>query len=194
MNFQELLSRMREFDQPMIEEPNEGNAYGQAVQNTPPGEEIKINGKGTGDIKREDSLANECGPDMGSSSSQPDNVSMNVNMSGSGSGGIKDLLDILRNLESGEDDLGKMIGAMDHPHKEPLVGAELGIDEYANSPEGTAMAQPVKAPMNTMIASGDDLHRSHGSYSDRPYRGDNPMATESIRTRLNNLYNKMKTN
>jgi len=32
---------------------DEGNAYGLAVQNTPPGEEIKINGKGTGDIKKE---------------------------------------------------------------------------------------------------------------------------------------------
>lgn len=30
----------------------EGNAYGLAVKNTPPGEEIKINGKGTGDIKK----------------------------------------------------------------------------------------------------------------------------------------------
>jgi len=32
---------------------DEGNAYGLAVQNTLPGEEIKINGKGTGDIKKE---------------------------------------------------------------------------------------------------------------------------------------------
>jgi ribosomal 50S subunit-associated protein YjgA (DUF615 family) len=32
---------------------DEGNAYGLAVKNTPNGEEIKINGKGTGDIKKE---------------------------------------------------------------------------------------------------------------------------------------------
>ena len=32
---------------------DEGNAYGLAVKNTPDGEEIKINGKGTGDIKKE---------------------------------------------------------------------------------------------------------------------------------------------
>jgi hypothetical protein len=37
----------------MKEEPNEGNAYGNAVRNTPDGEEIKINGKSTGDIKKE---------------------------------------------------------------------------------------------------------------------------------------------
>jgi len=41
------------------EDPNEGNAYGQAVQNTAPGQEIKINGKPTGDIKREDDEALE---------------------------------------------------------------------------------------------------------------------------------------
>jgi ribosomal 50S subunit-associated protein YjgA (DUF615 family) len=37
----------------------EGNAYGNAVQHTEPGEEIKINGKGTGDIKRE-SMSKKC--------------------------------------------------------------------------------------------------------------------------------------
>jgi hypothetical protein len=31
----------------------EGNAYGNAVVHTPAGQEIKINGKGTGDIKKE---------------------------------------------------------------------------------------------------------------------------------------------
>lgn len=34
------------------EETDEGNAYGMAVQNTAPGEEIKIDGKSTGDIKK----------------------------------------------------------------------------------------------------------------------------------------------
>lgn len=43
----------------MDEKPDEGNAYGLAVQNTPPGQEIKIKGKGTGDIKREDDEALE---------------------------------------------------------------------------------------------------------------------------------------
>lgn len=198
MNFQELLSRMRHLDQPMIEEPNEGNAYGQAVQNTPPGEEIKINGKGTGDIKREEVVADECGmgPMGPSSSSQPDNVSMNVNMSGSGSGGIKDLLDILRNLESGggEDDLGNMIGKMDHPDKEPLIGGdEMPVDEFANSPDGTAMADPMYADNSVTVASGDDLHRRKGAYA-ATQLGDNPMAVESIRHRLDSLYTRLKNN
>lgn len=41
-------------------ETDEGNAYGKAVQNTAPGEEIKIHGKGTGDIKKaEETYDNE---------------------------------------------------------------------------------------------------------------------------------------
>jgi hypothetical protein len=38
---------------------DEGNAYGLAVQQTPPGEEIKIDGKPTGEIKRENAALNE---------------------------------------------------------------------------------------------------------------------------------------
>ena len=49
------------------EETDEGNAFGQAAQNTPKGEHIKIHGKDTGEIKNEehdhddDEICNECG-------------------------------------------------------------------------------------------------------------------------------------
>lgn len=192
MNFQELLNRMKELDGPVLEEPNEGNAYGQAVQNTPPGEEIKINGKGTGDIKREEMVSNECGPDM-PSSGQQDNVSMNVNMSGSGSGGIRDLINILKNIEGehgGGDDLGDLIGKMDHPHdddhgdmsreKAVVIGDNIPVDEYANEPDETTMPLPM---------AGNDLHKPHGNYpATQP--GDNPMAVARIRETLEKLYQK----
>jgi len=195
MNFQELLNRMKQLDQPMIEEPNEGNAYGQAVQNTPPGEEIKINGKGTGDIKREAALSNECGPDMGPSPmKQQDNVSMNVSMNGSGAGGIRDLIDILKNIDAahggGNDDLGALIGKMDHPHddehgdmgakKGVVIGDDQPVDEFANEPS----EQNLPLPM-----AGDDLHKPHGNYpATQP--GDNPMAVARIREGLQSLYQK----
>lgn len=198
MNFLELLSRMKQLDQPVVEEPNEGNAYGQAVQNTPPGEEIKINGKGTGDIKKEDQVG-ECGMDMGPSSmKQQDNVSMNVTMNGSGTGGIRDLMDILKNIESGSDgmdsdNLGDLIGKMDHPMghdhgKDMVVGDDIPVDEYANEPN------EVTAPVDAVINTGTmDMHSPHKSYSDKPYRGDNPMTVESIKARLDALYNDVKT-
>lgn len=192
MNFQELLQRMNQLEHPVVEEPNEGNAYGQAVQNTPPGEEIKIDGKGTGDIKREEVVADECGMGPASPMGQQDNVNMSVNMNGSGAGGIKDLLDILRNLESGdagEDELGVMIGKMDQSKKEPLIGGdEMSVDEFANSPDATGMADPVYAPRDAATPSGDDLHRSHGAYA-ATQLGDNPMA---IQERLAALYEEIK--
>jgi len=195
MNFQELYKKIYELDNPVVEEPNEGNAYGQAVQNTPPGEEIKINGKGTGDIKREETLSNECGPEMGPGpSTQQDNVSMNVNMSGSGSGGIRDLINILKNIEGehggGSDDLGDLIGKMDHPHddehgdmgakKGVVIGDDQPVDEFANEPS----EQNLPLPM-----AGNDLHKPHGNYpATQP--GDNPMAVARIRENLENLYKK----
>lgn len=198
MNFQELLTRMRQLDTPVVEEPNEGNAYGQAVQNTPPGEEIKIDGKGTGDIKREEVVASECGPEMGPSPmKQQDNVSMNVSMNGSGAGGIRDLIDILRNIdgEAGHmdsDKLGDLIGNMDHPmghdhDKAVVIGDDVPVEEYANEPD--EVTHPVDAVINTGTM---DMHSPHKSYSDKPYRGDNPMAVESIKARLDALYNDVK--
>lgn len=67
----------------------------------------------------------ECGMGGMTSSMPPqqDSVNMNVSMSGSGSGGIKDLLDILRNLDQPGDSMG-------HSHDEIDLGmpGELEID------------------------------------------------------------------
>jgi hypothetical protein len=65
--------------------------------------------------------------------------------------------------------------------KEPMLG-----DEYANSPD-VAMGTD-----NFPIDTGDDLHKPKDSYSDKPYRGDNPMALEGIKNRLDTLYNNIK--
>jgi len=202
MNFQELLSRINELDQPMIEEPNEGNAYGQAVQNTPPGEEIKINGKGTGDIKREEVVADQCGMGPMGSMSQQDNVNMNVNMSGSGAGGIRDLLDILKNLDGGSDehgdghDLGDLIDKMDEPEmpkpmsmtmKKPIVvGDDMPVDEFANEPD------EMYAPASAVTPTGNDIH-SKGAEFPKVNGGGNPMSMESLLHRLDNLYQEIKS-
>ncbi len=202
MNFQELLSRINELDQPMIEEPNEGNAYGQAVQNTPPGEEIKINGKGTGDIKREEVVADQCGMGPMGSMSQQDNVNMNVNMSGSGAGGIRDLLDILKNLDGGSEehgdghDLGDLIDKMDEPEmpkpmgmtmKKPIVvGDDMPVDEFANEPD------EMYAPASAVTPTGNDIH-SKGAEFPKVNGGGNPMSMESLLHRLDNLYQEIKS-
>ncbi len=198
MNFQELMQRMYELDQPVTEEPNEGNAYGQAVQNTPPGEEIKIDGKGTGDIKREETLSSECGMGPMDSMKQNDSVSMNVNMSGSGTGGIRDLLDILKNLDGGSGehgdahDLGDLIDKMDGPDdgmmpmKKPVVVSDMPVDEFANEPD-EMYAQP-----GAVTPTGNDLH-SKGLEFPKVNGGGNPMTMESLIKKLDDLYQDVKS-
>jgi hypothetical protein len=44
--------------------------------------------------------------------------------------------------------------------------------EYSNTPNEKI------GPVGAAIPSGDDLHRAKKSYSDKPYRGDNPMAVQ----------------
>lgn len=197
MNFQDLLQKLNEFDTPVAEEPNEGNLFtgNLAAARAAGKDQADLDGDGDMEKVREGDVE-ECGmgPMMSPMSPpQQDSVSMSVNMNSSGSGGIKDLLDILRNLEHGggsEDDLGKMIGKMDHPDKEPLVGGgDVGMAEFANSPEATGAPEPAVAPASAVTPSGDDLHRSHDSYSDKPFRGDNPMA---IQERLERLYQEIK--
>ncbi len=193
MNFQELLSRINELDQPMIEEPNEGNAYGQAVQNTPPGEEIKINGKGTGDIKREEVVADECGMGpMGSMSpSQQDSVNMNVSMNGSGAGGIRDLLDILKNLDKDDDvdSLGNLVKRMgsEPAGKVAVIGDDIPIDEFANEPD------EMYAPVGSVIPTGNDMH-SKGAEAEKVNGGGNPFNVDeaTLISKLSSLYETIK--
>lgn len=200
MNFQELLSRINELDQRVTEEPNEGNAYGQAVQNTPPGEEIKIDGKGTGDIKREEVVADECGMGPSSPMGQQDNVNMSVNMNGSGAGGIRDLLDILKNLDGGQGehgdghDLGDLIDKMDEPDMPPpmgmkkpiVVGDDVPVEEFANEPD------EMYAPAKAVTPTGNDIH-SKGAEFPKVNGGGNPMTMEALVRRLDTLYQEVKS-
>jgi hypothetical protein len=44
--------------------------------------------------------------------------------------------------------------------------------EYANTPNEKI------GPVSAAVPSGDDMHKAKKSYSDKPYRGDNPMAVQ----------------
>ncbi len=209
MNFQELMARMAELDQPVQESDKADKDYdGDGEIESGKDEYMGSKDKAIKQAmsKKDESLdvladeleqdMDECGMgpmSMPSMNKQQDNVSMNVSMNGSGSGGIRDLMNILRNLEKGD-------GPMDHDHgdhdmdspsidmpgmmvmkKEPVLG-----DEYANSPD-VQIGQD-----NFPIDHGDDLHKPKDSYSDKPYRGDNPMALESYKTKLSSMYEDLK--
>jgi tetratricopeptide (TPR) repeat protein len=134
-------------------------------------------------IMQENPVA-ECGGEIATiptNHKQDDSVSMTVNMSGSGKGGMKDLLDILRDIESTSDkpsidDTTMIIGTSDNDQETDEAFANQPREKYST--------------IKDIIKSGNDLHKSKDSYSDKPYRGDNPMA---IKEHLQSLYNFVKS-
>jgi len=190
MNFNELMSRIAELDKPVVEEPNEGNLFtgNLAAARAAGKDQADLDGDGDMEKVQEDDIE-ECGMMPQMSSSQPDNVNVSINMNGSGKGGIRDLLDILRNIEDGGDDageLGDLIGKMD---KEPIIGGDMHVDEFANEPN------PETAPMSRMVATGNDL-LSKGAEAPKVNGGGNPRGTppmENLVARLESLYQEVKS-
>jgi hypothetical protein len=181
--------------------------------NIAPGQPLPAN---AGAVKGEsmgDEEVEECGP-MGpsgmmgmSAPKQSDSVTMNLSMNGSGPGGIRDLMSILRNIDSGGKESDSMphpdgleldIMGMDHPHDEPSHdehGEEDGIvfgndmeEEYANEPN--EMYAPVDAVVNP---PSNDLNRPKQMYKHSYHQGDNAMAMESLRSNLENLYKEVRS-
>jgi len=197
MNFQELYRRIEALDRPINEEPNEGNAFSGALDAAKDAgqDEFDVDGK-TFQVKEND--VEECG--MGSmpmsSPKQQDNVTMNVSMNGSGSGGIKDLLDILRNIENNSDsegdDLGDLIGQMDSPssgEKAVIVGDSID-GEFSNA---TTEPNPEYQDTDYMTK---DISGGFGTQQTMHPHGyqnaDNPLAMETLKSKLSNLYQEVK--
>ena len=137
------------------------------------------------DLFTESAVA-ECGdmPMMGSmdmgAPKQQDNVSMNVSLNGSGAGGIKDLMAILKGIEDGGEEAVAVT----------IDGGEMGDlenafdEEYANSP------QEEVAPVDAVLPTGDDLH-GQGGEAPPVNGGGNPMQ-EALVQQLSQLYQTIK--
>lgn len=178
MNFQELMKKMVELEKPVVE--NETIANIDQVE--------------------------ECGMMMPPPSGpmeppkQQDSVTMNVSMNGSGSGGIKDLMNILRNIESGDIESGDIDMDHDHEHdhgddddsgefgidtpdvifkknnnndKIGLIDDEYEInDEYGNEPD------EIYQDTDSVLGTGDDIH-SKGGEAPKANGGGNPRSVNS---------------
>jgi hypothetical protein len=99
-------------------------------------------------------------------------------MNGNGSGGIKDLMNILKNIEQGANPVDP------HPHDaERLFG-----DGYENSEQGDQGA--VTLDIADITQTGDDMH-SKGHEAPKVNGGGNPMQ-EALVSRLSAMYNQIK--
>ena len=130
----------------------------------------------------------ECGAmpmSMPSMPKQSDSVTMSVNMNGSGSGGIKDLLNILKDIENGKpQDDDKLLG-------NPGPIDQLMGDDFENSVEGGSDTEVYG--IDAVTQTRDDLH-SKGDEAPKVNGGGNPLGiSENLVSRLSELYNEVKS-
>jgi hypothetical protein len=148
--------------------------------------------------------SNECGdmmPMMSHAPQQQDSVTMNVSMNGSGPGGIKDLMSILRNIEQ----------SAEHDHAEPMIAQPHGMDgdvdivlgtadedmlsnadadeSYGNSAPGGSDAHTYG--IDAVTRKGDDMHSKGDVKRLRVNGGENPLQ-EGLVERLSAMYQSIK--
>ena len=162
----------------------------------------------------DESSVAECGDMMPSmiahAPQQSNSVTMNVSMNGSGAGGIKDLMDILRNIEQAAEH--------DHDHEEPMIaqphdmdgdvdvilgtadedmlanpdaklGAGAGDESYGNSAPGGSDAH--QFGIDSVTRHGDDMHSKGSVKRLRVNGGENPLQ-EGLVERLSAMYQEIK--
>lgn len=202
MNFNELFQKMRELDAPVAEELKGGQ---KKLDQDKDGDIEADDLKALRDKKVDEELVDECGMDMPSMGSpkQQDNVTMNISMNGSGSGGIRDLMNILRDLEDGpgdggngmDDEMGVIIDKMagdDGDREMPLIGMDEaeagGFDQASTTPDETYQDTEY---MTKDLSGGINGPKTMYKHSYR--QGDNPMAMETLTNRLSNLYQEVKS-
>lgn len=158
-------------------------------------------------------LGETCGSMMGGDSYKPppqsDSVNMNVNMSGSGQGGIRDLLNILKDIDRRDvpidmhghdkdhDDvlsIMKLAGkktmmpgndGLEEPRDDMRIDFDKRSEEFANEPD--EKYSDVSAITHD-VAGG--LNAPHKQFK-KEYPGDNPMA-ENLRHKLTAKYQTYK--
>jgi hypothetical protein len=126
---------------------------------------------------------------------------MNVSMNGSGAGGIKDLMSILRNIEQ----------SAEHDHAEPMIAQPHGMDgdvdivlgtadedmlsnadadeSYGNSAPGGSDAHTYG--IDAVTRKGDDMHSKGDVKRLRVNGGENPLQ-EGLVERLSQMYQSIK--
>jgi len=192
MNFNELMQRMRDIDTnaPIAEVSEGGCGMPSAMMgmSPPPPEPMK----------------------------QQDSVTMNVSMNGSGAGGIRDLMAILKNIDDVKSSppMSNPTMSMDRdeidmaePERfgdddmEVMLKKKSGIDmipiddDYENEPD------EMYGNMDSVTGTGDDLH-SKGAEAPKVNGGGNPMKVTSgetfklpsgdLKIRLESLYQDIK--
>jgi hypothetical protein len=155
----------------------------------------------------ENQLLDECPCQDAAESGHPkqqDSVNMNVTINGQGANGIRDLMDILRNINdaAGDEEHAVVIGEPDEEPAEPEITFEpdepeeddsanvLFTDDYENSVPGGS--DKMTYAIDAVIGMGDDLH-GKGKEAAKQAGGGNPWnVKESLVNQLRGHYKEIK--
>ena len=121
---------------------------------------------------------------------QPDQVTMNVSMNGTGAGGIRDLMSILRDIENGADEPAHE----PHGDADMIVGVEEPeMEEEIDGKFQSATTEPSEetAGIDAVTRTGNDL-ASKGDEAPKVNGGGNPFVKEGLLDQLTNLYQEVK--
>jgi hypothetical protein len=140
----------------------------------------------------------ECGGIMStphmSAPKQQDNLTMNVSMNGSGAGGVRDLLNVLKDIQDGPEhdtpdaDSGKhdvLIGEPEESYEEDVNDGGFGMS--TNNPDTTTLDISDVVNVGAPINGGDHRPRQAGLPMG------NPQVQEGLVNHLSNLYNEVKS-
>lgn len=171
MNLEQLLTKLKALDEGSQMAPPSLPAA--ECGDMSPSDKILI-----GDAEME-----SCGMDMMPPvPKQSDSVTMNVSMNGSGKGGIKDLMDILRNIEH---------AAAHDSEKDVLVG----MDDMLDIDAAESFANPVETDTyevdDVVNPPSDDLAANNGDHRVRQH-GLPRAQMESLIDRLSKQYEAIK--
>jgi hypothetical protein len=176
MNFQDLLAKMKRLDEEEV---------------------VAVAPEASGDVSVE-----ECGMDimpMGRmpAPKQSDSVTMNVSMNGSGAGGIRDLLNVLKDIQDGsehdvphddnDDTHDILIGEPEESYEEESI-QDGGFGSATTNPDETTLN------INSIFPRGNDMHSNQGDH--RPRQAGLPMGNphvhESLVKQLSAHYKQIK--
>lgn len=170
MNFQDLFNKIKAIDEGTMSAPAPALAPA-------PGDEV---------------LAGECGDMPGDimrppTPKQSDSVTMNVSLNGSGAGGIRDLMDVLKNIQDGSEH--------DHDSMGDIPGISLAFGEEQTDggfQDATTSPEQQMGGIDMVTPTGNDL-ASKGSEAPKVNGGGNPMGvSESLTSKLAQMYEEIK--
>lgn len=134
----------------------------------------------------------ECGmmPISAGPAGQSDSVNMNVSLNASGGGGIRELMNVLKNI----DDVAAPQHGDSDEHEDPMFGDSFE-EEFGNSMAGHE--GPTTEPVSAVLPTGDDL-ASKDKEAKKVNGGGNPLARkspmeENLVNHLQSLYTEIKT-